>query len=92
MLQAWPGAITEKHLITLADLEQFLQQVQGIAHRRRAWVRSKETALTPPRAPMKRQAWKNLIGADKDIGVALIVPQNDVLTWKVFLYLRIFQQ
>ena len=77
--QARPGSIGVKTVRAGAQEKRPLQRVQGAKHRAGAGERAEIVAGQAARAAMLDQPRRRMIGADQDIGEALVVAQRDVV-------------
>ena len=92
VLQAGPGAVPEEAVLALAHAEQLLQQVQALAHGAAAGVRSEVASLAAPRTPVEREPRKLLVRREVDVGVALVIAQQDVVARPELLDEVVLQQ
>ena len=77
MLQAGPRPVLEEAVLAGPDAEQLLQDVEAVAH---CGGTRKRTEVAPPaaRPTVERQARKVMLG-QVDVGVGLVVAQDDVV-------------
>ncbi len=91
-MQAGTRAVLKKRIAAIANQEQLLQVVERLAHRAAAGIRPEVTPLAGARPAVETQPRKRMVGGDVDVGVALVVPQQDVEPRLVLLDQVVFEQ
>ncbi len=79
VLQARPGAVLEEAVPALAHGEDLLQVVERFAHRAGAGERPEIPPLPLAATAVKAQPREALVGGEVDVGIALVVAQQDVV-------------
>ena len=78
VLQAGPGTIAEIAVLALPDLEYALQEMQRLAHRTGARVRTEVAAAGALAPAVQRQAGKPVAAGQVDVRIRLVVAQQDI--------------
>jgi len=92
VLQAGSGTIVEKTIITLADPEQALAEMECAAGRTGAWEGSEVSALAGAWTSVVDQPGEGFVGGEIEVWITLVVPEDDVVTWLELLDQVVFQQ
>ncbi len=79
MLQTGARAVAEKTVFTLADFEQFLQQIQTFTYRTTTGKRAKVLAFCLFGTTVKPYSRKVIRGGNKNIRVGLIIAQQNIV-------------
>ena len=79
VLQAGPRAVAEIAVLALAHLEQLLHQIEAFAHRMGAGIRPEIATRQVFRAAVEGQPRIVLAAGEVDVGIALVVAQQDVV-------------
>ena len=92
VLQARTGAVAKIAVLAVTQQEYLFEQRQGFAHRRAARIRTEITRTGLLLATMKGNTRPGVGGSDTDIGIGLVVAQQDIVRRSVFLDQRLLQQ
>ena len=92
VLQTGPGAVLEERVLALADTKQLLKLTERATGRPCARERTEVAAAPALRSAMEAQAREPVFGGDVDVGKALVVAKQDVVTGAVLLDQIVLEQ
>ncbi len=92
VLQAGTRAVAKVTVLALPHLEYFLQKMQRLAHCAGAGIGAEVLPLASLGAAVQRQARKPVLAGQEDIGITLVVPQQDIVRRLVGLDQVVLQQ
>ena len=84
--------MVKKIIVALPNLENFLQQAQGVPSSARAGVWPKVATLLITVATIKCDLWELVLRGYEDIWITFVISKQDVIAWVMPFNKIIFQQ